>query len=73
VYKRGMKPCIYGPDTFPEGTVICVNGRGLKCVLGEWQETGLPCEDEDGAVRSDLDPNVSGPDAGNPPVTKAKR
>lgn len=45
-----MKPCIYGSDSHPEGTVICVNGRGLKCVWGEWQETDQPCEGEDGAV-----------------------
>ncbi|MGE0099088.1 MAG: DUF1496 domain-containing protein [Hydrogenophaga sp.] len=40
-----MKPCIYGDQTYPEGATICVNGRELLCVVGEWVETGHACAD----------------------------
>jgi hypothetical protein len=40
-----LKPCIYGNETYPEGATICVNGRELRCVLGEWAETGHACAD----------------------------
>ncbi|MCV0441191.1 MAG: YnjH family protein [Hydrogenophaga sp.] len=40
-----MKPCIYGDQTYPEGATVCVNGRELLCVAGEWTETGHACTD----------------------------
>ena len=65
-----MKPCIYGPDSHPEGTVICVNGRGLICVSGEWQETDQPCDGEDGVVHHQ--PAAGPPDRPADKLTKAK-
>jgi hypothetical protein len=50
-----MKPCIYGPESHPEGTVICVNGRGLQCVVGEWRETDQACDGDDGEVLHRVD------------------
>jgi hypothetical protein len=38
-----LKPCIYGDQTHPEGAIICVSGRELLCVAGEWAETGRAC------------------------------
>lgn len=66
-----MKPCIYGPDSHPEGTVICVNGRGLICVMGEWQETEQACDGEDGEVIN----RAAGGSPAQPAdkLTKAKR
>ena len=68
-----MTSCIYGSESHPEGTVICVNGRGLKCLAGEWRETGTACDDEDGVVR--FAPKTSEPESGfaEQPTTKAKR
>jgi hypothetical protein len=42
--------CIYGTKSYSEGSTICVNGRGLKCVLGEWVETGSACTEADMVV-----------------------
>jgi hypothetical protein len=68
-----MKPCIYGQTSHPEGTVICVDGRGLLCVLGEWRETDQPCAEPDGTVRLSPEANQSKTSAPDAPVTKAKR
>lgn len=42
------KPCIYGDRMYPEGGTICVNGRELRCVMGEWTETGHACTNPEG-------------------------
>ncbi|WP_157694187.1 DUF1496 domain-containing protein [Hydrogenophaga crassostreae] len=75
-----MTTCIYGSETYEEGAVICVNGRGLRCVQGEWQETGQPCgeADADGDATGAAAPVAprgpsAGPEGGDAPTTKAKR
>lgn len=36
--------CYYDGFEYSEGSLICVNGRELKCRSGQWQETGYSCE-----------------------------
>ena len=35
--------CSYGGRVFSEGSLICMNGREMKCSGGEWKNTGYPC------------------------------
>ena len=38
-----MSGCLYAGKAYAEGSLICVNGRELKCSGGSWQETGYAC------------------------------
>jgi len=38
-----MSECRYKGSLYSEGSLICVNGRELKCSSGEWHETGYTC------------------------------
>jgi len=35
--------CVYGGETYSEGSLICVNGKELSCYAGVWAETGRTC------------------------------
>jgi hypothetical protein len=35
--------CNYSGRTYSDGSLICANGRELKCSGGSWQETGFRC------------------------------
>jgi hypothetical protein len=35
--------CSFGGANYSEGSLICSNGRELKCSGGAWQETGYAC------------------------------
>lgn len=38
-----MANCVSGGVEYSEGSLICSNGRELKCIGGAWQETGYSC------------------------------
>lgn len=38
-----MSGCKFGGKDYSEGSLICLNGRELKCSGGEWKETGYRC------------------------------
>lgn len=62
---KTLKPCIYGDQIYPEGGTICVNGRELRCVMGEWTETGHACANPGG--ENDAGRLVEGSDATSAP------
>lgn len=35
--------CSYNGRTYSNGSLICANGRELKCDAGNWRETGYRC------------------------------
>lgn len=39
--------CKYEGLGFSEGSIICANGRELRCSAGSWSETGYLCADSD--------------------------
>lgn len=35
--------CTYNGKNYSEGSLVCANGRELKCSGSEWRETGYLC------------------------------
>ena len=40
--------CVYKGETYSPGSWICMNGRMVKCVDGEWKGGAIPCSEADG-------------------------
>lgn len=40
--------CKYAGKEYSEGSLICKNGREMKCRGGDWEETGYACNKSDG-------------------------
>lgn len=40
--------CEHGGEAYADGALVCVNGRELRCVGGEWRETGYACVSAEG-------------------------
>jgi hypothetical protein len=41
----GENVCYFDGQEYSEGSLVCSNGRELKCRDGEWHETGYECEE----------------------------
>ncbi|WP_180233459.1 hypothetical protein [Bacillus sp. AFS059628] len=44
--ERGVM-CKYGEDFYPDGVIICINGKNKKCRNGHWESLGTTCRDMD--------------------------
>mgnify|MGYP003374711233 CR=1 FL=1 len=49
--------CIYNGKQYSEGSLLCVNGRELKCRGDAWEETGFECNPK--SDRSEEFPQIS--------------
>ncbi|RYX80167.1 DUF1496 domain-containing protein [bacterium] len=49
--------CVYAGKEYSEGSLICVNGRELKCRGDAWEDTGLECGQQNG--RADEFPEIT--------------